>query len=192
MNVEGKSMLMTILKSMSPGPRVWDDGTVLMYERGLRNIPDRDCATLADAVNDRFDERPSSAEIQRLWRDLTSGPEETHVQALEAVRSWIKRYGRYGKRGVMGKGGWLPNAYGEGDPEELSRSTPALRSVIEAYGGWIDFLEQWNSSEPMTTKQAQFREMYKAAAMSASKTDMKQLADAHNRIVPLIEQIGAH
>lgn len=171
--IDSKAALLSILKTMRPGPGYWSTDHIDMYDIGLRNLPDKHCDAVAVAVLAKFDDRPSAKQIMDIYAELSEKDQpETVTDVLGSLRELVGKYGENGARHPQFPERW-PRITSLGPPPELSVMDLAVQKTIKAFGGWVDFARSFDWSNP--SDRAQFREMYKAVTLTASDAALQQI-----------------
>jgi hypothetical protein len=159
----------------------WTGAHTQAYGLGIARIPPEDFIPLSSAVLAAFDERPSVKQILDLHRKIVQPQDDHRLATVRAeLHRLVKRYGPHGSPHT--KFPHRANIRELGPPPEFFELPEAVQIVVDAYGGWVAFAQNFDFND--STDTAQFRDLYEAVDESASESAVKRIAMEYRAMKP--------
>lgn len=155
-----------VLANLSPGNAPsWNSGVMMIYQIGLRDVPNSAAAMLAEAVIDACTFRPAVAEIKALARQIAQSG-MTAVGLVAHIMALLAEHGRFGRRSPDPS---RRNTYFEGPPAALCAEGHAALAV---FGGWVNFAD---NQDPAGVLRGQLLKVAQAVVDGTSSDTMGRL-----------------
>ncbi len=169
-----KSRLISMISTLKAAScDTWTPTHTQAFDLGLDGVPEGDCLMLTKAILRRFEWRPSIAEVMNLHAELTAITDpETWADDLAKLRKLVGKYGDSGAAHPSFPDAW-PTIRSFGAPPEFVAMGTAAQRTVSALGGWIVFARYFDWSD--SSDRAQFRDIYKAASISATDAALKAI-----------------